>query len=80
MESKKKKDCRDNFRNASISGGMVETVDRFGSANKEHLVAYSGIDNERSKVLKKGLERTASSKVNSKYKFKNEHQQAGFSA
>lgn len=53
MESKKKKDYRDNFRNASISGGMVETVDRFGSANKEHLVAYSGIDNERSKVLKK---------------------------
>ena len=63
MESKKKKDYRDNFRNASISGGMVETVDRFGSANKEHLVAYSGIDNERSKVLKKGLERTASSKA-----------------
>lgn len=80
MGSKKKKVCRDNFRNASISGGMVETIDRFGSANKEHLVAYSGIDNEHSKVLKKGLKRTANSKVNSKYKFKNEHQQAGFSA
>ena len=37
MESKKKKDYRDNFRNASISGGMVETVDRFGSANKEQV-------------------------------------------
>lgn len=80
MGAKKKKVCRDNFRNASISGGMVETIDRFGSANKEHLVAYSGIDNEHSKVLKKGLKRTANSKVNSKYKFKNEHQQAGFSA
>ena len=69
----RKKENNNNLKNYTLAGSVSEIVQKYGSANKEHLVAYSGIDNERSKVLKKGLERTASSKVNSKYKFKNEH-------
>ena len=42
--------------NAIITGSVDELVQRYGSANKEFLVAYSGIDNEFGKILKKNVE------------------------
>jgi hypothetical protein len=41
--------------NAGLSGASDEVVQRYGSANKEFLVGYSGMDNERGQVLAKSL-------------------------
>ena len=68
------------LRNAGIAGGAYETVQRYGAAAKEHYVAYSGQDNEAGKTLSKSLKSISKEKINSDYKYQNEHQQAGFSA
>ncbi len=71
------------YTKVAIEGAATETVQRYGSAAKEHLVAYSGIDNEKSgedRFLKKGLKKIAKSKVNPDYKETNLKQQAGFAA
>ncbi len=65
---------------AAQSGAANEVVSRYGSASKQHLVAYSGKDNEFGKTLKRGLKKTSESKVNPKYRELNLKQQAGFSA
>ncbi|MCH5312629.1 MAG: hypothetical protein J1E57_11875 [Prevotella sp.] len=65
---------------AAQSGAASETVDRYGSAIKEHHVAYSGEDREFGRTLKRGLKKTSQSKVSSEYKKQNLKQQAGFAA
>lgn len=62
------------------SGASYEVVNRFGSASKEHLVAYSGKDNELGKTLKRGLKKTSESRINPDYLKQNIKQQAGFAA
>jgi hypothetical protein len=62
------------------AGVMQESVSRFGAATKEHLVSYSGVDNEFGFELKRGLKSTANSKVNPEFEYQNMKQQAGFSA
>ncbi len=57
-----------------------ETINRYGSAAKEHLIAYSGVDNETGQIYKRGLKDVANSKINPKYASQNYKQQAGFSA
>ena len=74
-----------NFRyyteiNAGLAGAQTEVVKRYGSAAKEHFVAYVGADNETGEKLAKGLKKIASSKVNHDYHNVNIKQQAGFSA
>lgn len=71
---------KEQLRNAAIAGGTSEVVQRYGSAAKEHLVGYSGVDNELGKELKRSLKSVAESKVNPKYQKQNLQQQAGFSA
>lgn len=66
-----------NFNLAMLNGN---TVNRNGSAIKEFIVAYSGVDNENCRVLKRGLLKTASSKINSEYAASNIKQQAGYQA
>ena len=39
------------------AGAANDVVGRFGSASKQHLVAYSGRDNEFGKTLKRGLKK-----------------------
>ncbi len=78
MDEKEKR--KEDILHAGIAGASYETVQRFGSAVKEHVVAYSGKDNEAGKALVKGLKQIAEEKVNPEYKFQNIHQQAGFSA
>lgn len=41
--------------NSSLAAVSNEVVDRYGLAVKEHVVAYSGIDNEINEELTKGL-------------------------
>ena len=43
--------------NAALAGIASDVVDRFGSAVKEHEVAYSGVDNEAGQILQKGLKK-----------------------
>ena len=55
--SKKNDDLEESKRlsKSAFIGASDETIQRYGSAAKEHFVSYSGIDNESGKVLTKGL-------------------------
>ena len=75
-----KKEKIETLKNVALEGAATEVVQRYGSAVKEHLVAYSGVDNETGEQLKKGLKDIAKSKVNPDYKDTNLKQQAGFAA
>lgn len=76
MDEKKKK----SLEKKALQGAAVEAVNRFGSAVKEHLVAFSGKDNEAGTTAARSLKSIADSKVNEAYKEQNIKQQAGFSA
>lgn len=78
-EDKKSFD-KESLERVALSGAATEVVQRYGSAAKEYLVAYSGVDNETGKVLQKSLKSIANEKVNPNYKNQNLKQQAGFSA
>lgn len=77
-KSKKKK--KQSIDLAAQAGAAQEVVNRYGSAEKGHLVSYSGMDNETGKQLTRGLKKNASSKVNPEYRDQNIKQQAGFAA
>lgn len=79
-KDEKKKFDKETLKRAGISGADAEIVQRYGSAVKEYVIAYSGVDNEAGKVLKKSLKEISKSKVNPKYAEQNIKQQAGFSA
>ena len=79
-DSQKRKDRSDSITNAGIAGANAETVQRYGSAAKEHIVSYSGIDHESGQRLAKGLKDISKSKVNPDYRDTNIKQQTGFSA
>lgn len=64
----------------ALKGAAAETVQRYGSAAKQHYVAYSGMDNETGQKLAKGLKEISKSKINPEYRSQNIKQQAGFSA
>jgi hypothetical protein len=69
-----------NLLSAATDGAAYETVQRYGSAAKEHYVAYSGQDNEAGQALAKSLKSISEEKVNPDYEYQNIHQQAGYSA
>ncbi|MCM1086612.1 MAG: hypothetical protein NC419_00530 [Muribaculaceae bacterium] len=64
----------------ALKGASAEVVQRYGSAVKQHYVAYSGMDNETGQRLAKGLKDIAKSKINPEYRNQNIKQQAGFAA
>lgn len=78
MAKKNNKTTEDSLELAAQAGAANEVVNRYGSAVKEHYVAYSGQDNESGKTLTRGLKKISKSKVNPAYKAKNIKQQAGF--
>ena len=41
--------------NAGLAGVASDVVDRYGSGVKEHIVGYSGVDNETGTVNERGL-------------------------
>lgn len=79
-EEKKKEQNEERILRAGLAGAQSEVVQRYGSAIKEHLVAYSGVDRETGQTLAKGLKKIADSKVNPNDSARNIKQQAGFSA
>ena len=78
--SKKRNKRKESIELATQAGATTEVVGRYGSASKQHLVAYSGQDNEVGKTRKRGLKKTSESKVNPEYREQNIKQQAGFAA
>lgn len=80
MEKDKEKIDLKRAINSTTVNIEKETINRLGSAAKEHIVAYSGIDNETGKVLNRSLSDISNSKINPRYKQQNYKQQAGFSA
>lgn len=81
------KDDKKQIKRKILEGASADVIRRYGSAVKEHVVSYSGIDREihekgqkEPKFLKKSLKDISESKVNKDYKKQNIKQQAGFSA
>ncbi len=79
LKKRKKQRCREtvNFGLAGIAG---DVVDRYGSGVKEHIVGYTGTDNEFGIRNERGLKDISGYKVNDKYRSQNLKQQAGFAA
>lgn len=80
MDKDKNEKNKENLIKVAIASASYETIQRYGNAAKQHYSSYSGVDNEISKTLVKGLKQISNEKVNIDYKFQNIHQQAGFSA
>lgn len=76
----KKREKEKSLENAGLAGAQAETVQRYGSAVKEHFVSYSGMDNEAQAKLTKGLKQISESKVDPNNPEISIKQQAGFSA
>ncbi len=73
-----KDEQRKTIESVGAAGANADTVNRFGAGVKEHLVGYSGVDNETGQTLKRSLKGIAGSKVtNPQSDIK---AQAGFSA
>lgn len=75
-----KKDEEENLIRSGIAGAAYETVQRYGSAAKEHIVAYSGVDNEKGIKLQKSLKTIKNQKTNEEYAFSIKQQKAGWAA
>ena len=79
-KSNSKKKTAKSIDLAAQAGAAQEVVNRFGSAEKCHIVSYSGVDNETGKTLTRGLKKNAASKVNPIYRKQNLKQQGGYAA
>lgn len=79
-KDKEQNDKSSTVKNVGVAGANAEVVQRYGSAVKEHFVAYSGVGNETGQQLAKGLKSISEHKVNPEYYDTNIKQQAGFSA
>lgn len=66
--------------NGAITGVTGDVGNRYGSAIKEHLVAYNGIDNENGIKLHDSLKSISQHKINPDYKYSNMKQRAGYAA
>lgn len=77
---RQREDMEHHAMQAALQGAAAETVQRFGAAAKEHLVAYSGVDHETGEQLAKSLKKVAGERVHPDYVKQNIKQQAGFSA
>lgn len=73
------------FTNLSVAGTATDVVDRFGSAVKEHVVGYSGVDYSGDYSVKNEAKRTLARCLKTISDYRNPSdsltkQQAGFSA
>lgn len=75
-----KKDKQDDLLRAGIAGASYETVQRYGSAVKEHFVGLSGVDNETGTRLQKSLKSIQAQGTNDEYAFSIRQQKAGWAA
>lgn len=74
------KEKDDDLIRAGIAGAAYESVQKYGSAAKEHLVAFSGQDREKNIILKKSLKSIKEQKTNEDYAFSIQQQKAGWAA
>lgn len=79
-QNSSKKDKQDDFLRAGIAGASYEIVQRYGSAVKEHLVGFSGADNETGTRLQKSLKSIQAQGTNDEYAFSIRQQKAGWAA
>ncbi len=79
-QGKSNKDKQDDLLRAGIAGASYEAVQRYGAAAKEHLVGYSGIDNESGTTLQKSLKSIQAQGTNDDYAFSIRQQKAGWAA
>ena len=82
-----KKEKEDDLIRAGIAGAAYETIQTYGSAAKEHLVAYSGVNNEvidpsteMASELQKSLKSIKAQGTNDEYAFSIRQQKAGWAA
>ncbi|MBE5909083.1 MAG: hypothetical protein E7278_09650 [Lachnospiraceae bacterium] len=87
MGDKKKKQRDKDLINAGITGAAYETVQKYGSANKEFLVAHTGIDYEKLDPitgkpfeLQKSLNSINAQATNPQNEFSIQQQKAGWAA
>ena len=66
--------------NTCIAGASYEGIQKYGSAAKEHLVAYSGNDYERGITLQKSLKNINKQSTNTGNDFTNQQIKAGWAA
>lgn len=85
--TKSKKDKQDDIIRVGIAGASFEKVQRYGSAAKEHLVAYSGVNNEvvdkatdKALELQKSLKSIQAQGTNENNAFSIRQQKAGWAA
>lgn len=83
-QEKEKKQRNNATVNAGLAGIADDVVDRYGSGVKEHIVGYTGIDNELGTVNERGLKqisqyRRGNPKTDPNYRTHTK-QQAGFAA
>ena len=50
VDNKQEKNKNVTLENVAVSSAQYETVQRYGAAVKEHIKAYSGIDNETGEI------------------------------
>lgn len=79
-QSKNNKKSDNGLTSAATIGVAQDISLRYGSAVKEHLVAYSGVDNETGKVLHDSLKSISEKKINPDFEKQNTRQQAGYAA
>jgi len=82
MGEENKEDKKKEIEQKALQGAAAEVISRYGDAAKQHIVGYSGVDNELSveKKMKKSLKEISEYSVNKDYEYANKKQQAGFSA
>lgn len=68
-DNQKKKDKEDEIIRSGVTVASYGTIQRYGSAVKEHLVSYSGIDNENGIELQKSLKSIKEQGNNAEYAY-----------
>ena len=79
-DNQKKKDKEDEIIRSGVTVASYGTIQRYGSAVKEHLVSYSGIDNENGIELQKSLKSIKEQGNNAEYAYSIRQQKAGWAA
>lgn len=83
-EQRKKQERQTALRDTAIVNASKETIERYGSAAREHIKAYTGFEWKNQATgqsgVAKGLRDIANSKVHPNFEYQNMKQQAGFAA
>lgn len=79
-DKREKKDSGENLILSGVAGSSYDTINKYGSAAKEHLVALYGHDRENHIELKKSLKSVQSQKSNPENAYSIQQQKAGWGA